>query len=127
MAMNLNQITLPALNIMESVAFYQRMGFLQIVDDVHYARFLCQIGNATFSVHKVESITPESHTVVYFESETLDEQVRALQEKGFVFFQEPRDEPWLWREARLLDPSHNIICLYFAGKNRLSPPWRINP
>jgi catechol 2,3-dioxygenase-like lactoylglutathione lyase family enzyme len=125
--MNLNQVTLPSLSIAESVAFYQQMGFLQIVEDTHYARFLCTLGNATFSLHKVEQLAPESNTIIYFETETLDEQVRALQAKGMVFFQEPRDESWLWREARLYDPSHNVICLYFAGENRINPPWRINP
>lgn len=48
--MNLNQITLPALDIDRSVDFYRRMGFHRIVGA-------------------------------------------------------PRDEPWLWREARLNDPS----------------------
>jgi hydroxymethylpyrimidine/phosphomethylpyrimidine kinase len=33
--------------------------------------------------------------------------------------------PWLWREARLRDPSGNEICLYHAGANRRFPPWRI--
>ena len=32
---------------------------------------------------------------------------------------------WLWREARLVDPSGNVICLYHAGENRLNPPWRV--
>lgn len=125
--MNLNQITLPALNITESIAFYTKMGFTQIVDDVHYARFLSQEGNATFSIHYAESITENSGVVVYFECLHLDETVRELQKRGFTFYQEPRSEDWLWREARLYDPSKNIICLYFAGENRINPPWRINP
>ena len=25
------------------------------------------------------------------------------------------------------DPSGNEVCLYHAGENRLSPPWRIPP
>ncbi len=63
--------------------------------------------------------------IVYFECTALDEQVAALQAKGIQFTQEPRDEPWLWREARLLDPAGNVICLYHAGENRLNPPWRV--
>jgi len=62
---------------------------------------------------------------VYFETLELDERVRALQREGLSFVQEPRDEPWLWREARLLDPAGNVVCLYRAGANRLDPPWRI--
>jgi hypothetical protein len=45
--------------------------------------------------------------------------------RGVRFTQLPRDETWLWREARLLDPSNNTICLYHAGANRLDPPWRV--
>jgi len=51
--------------------------------------------------------------------------VATLQHAGLSFMQEPRDEPWLWREARLLDPAGNVVCLYRAGANRLNPPWRI--
>ena len=39
--------------------------------------------------------------------------------------QEPTDQHWLWREAILHDPSGNKIKLYWAGENRLNPPWRV--
>ena len=32
---------------------------------------------------------------------------------------------WLWREARLRDPSGNVVCLYHAGDYRRHPPWRV--
>ena len=38
----------------------------------------------------------------------------------------PSDKRWLWREVRLKDPDNNQLILYFAGENRLNPPWRIN-
>ncbi|MEM7380928.1 MAG: VOC family protein, partial [Bacteroidota bacterium] len=38
----------------------------------------------------------------------------------------PRDQSWLWREARLKDPDGNTLILYHAGENRKNPPWRIN-
>ena len=125
--MNLNQVTLPATDIPRSVAFYSAMGFRQIVEDSHYARFLCPDGDSTFSVHKTDTSGANFGVVVYFETKNLDEKVQELKQLGFVFTQEPRDETWLWREARLLDPAGNIICLYFAGVNRINPPWRINP
>jgi predicted enzyme related to lactoylglutathione lyase len=65
--------------------------------------------------------------VIYFEVEALDETVRALKARGLRFVQDPRDEPWLWREARLADPAGNMICLYRAGENRANPPWRLGP
>ncbi len=123
--MDLNQVTLPAVDLPKSVAFYRKMGFELIVDSPHYARFKATAGEATFSVHEVENLPAPSPTIVYFECAALDEQVTALQAKGLEFAQPPRDERWLWREARLLDPAGNIICLYHAGENRLNPPWRV--
>lgn len=41
------------------------------------------------------------------------------------FDQEPVDQRWLWREARLKDVDGNQLILFYAGKNRLNPPWRI--
>jgi predicted enzyme related to lactoylglutathione lyase len=63
--------------------------------------------------------------IVYFEVEDLDGRCRELEAAGIAFDREPRDEPWLWREARLRDPSGNVICLYRAGEHRKNPPWRI--
>ena len=123
--MELNQVTLPALNIAASVAFYRAMGFELIVDAPHYARFKSTVGDATFSVHAVDALAESPKTVVYFECAALDRQVAVLKTKGLQFLQEPRDESWLWREARLVDPSGNVICLYHAGANRLNPPWRV--
>jgi predicted enzyme related to lactoylglutathione lyase len=124
-AMELNQVTLPAIDVGVSVAFYRRMGFELIVDTPHYARFKSTVGDATFSVHAVDAMAESSKTIVYFECSLLDERVAALKARGLQFAQEPRDEPWLWREARLVDPSGNVICLYHAGENRLNPPWRV--
>jgi catechol 2,3-dioxygenase-like lactoylglutathione lyase family enzyme len=125
--MELNQVTLPALDVAASVAFYQKMGFVLIVDSPHYARFEASPGGVTFSVHAVEALAEPPQTVVYFECESLDQEVADLQAKGVRFTQLPRDERWLWREARLIDPSGNVLCLYHAGENRLNPPWRVRP
>ena len=96
-----------------------------IVGEPHYARFKSIVGDATFSVHAADSVAAPSQTIIYFECMSLDATVAALKGKGLEFFQDPRDEPWLWREARLRDPSGNVICLYRAGSNRLDPPWRV--
>jgi catechol 2,3-dioxygenase-like lactoylglutathione lyase family enzyme len=125
--MNLNQVTVPATDIAASVAFYQQLGLELIVSSPHYARFACPEGGASFSVHLAETPLPATHTVIYFETIALNEKVQQLQAAGLRFTQEPKDETWLWREARLLDPAGNVICLYWAGENRLNPPWRIKP
>lgn len=123
--MNLNQVTLPSTNIRRSIEFYTGMGFVLIVDSAEYARFECAAGGATFSVHLTEATIDNSNVVIYFESDELDELVSGLVQKAYRFDQMPKDESWLWREARLKDPDKNIICLYHAGENRRFPPWRV--
>jgi len=122
--MNLNQVTIPATDMDESTAFYRKMGFTQIVDTPHYARFECPEGDSTFSLSLAESANREGFTI-YFENENLDELVEGLIAKGFVFDQLPKDERHLWREASLTDPSGNRIILFWAGENRKNPPWRV--
>ena len=58
-------------------------------------------------------------------AKTLDEHVNQLVSKGILFEEMPNDKRWLWREARLKDPDNNQLILYYAGENRLNPPWRI--
>jgi hypothetical protein len=108
----------------KTTEFYRRMGFLQIVDTPHYARFECTEGSSTFSVSLVEREL-ENSSVIYFEHENLDELVIALKTRGIEFDQDPKDMRHLWREAILHDPSGNKIKLYCAGENRLNPPWRV--
>ena len=124
--MNLNQVTLPSTDIRRSIDFYVALGFQLIVDSPLYARFVCPVGTATFSVHKVSSVANDSGTVIYFEHDELDQWVPALQQKGVIFTSEPADQSWLWRDARLNDPDGNRLCLYRAGKNRRFPPWRVS-
>lgn len=123
--MNLNQVTVPSSDIQRSISFYQTLGLKLIVESPHYARFLCPDGNTTFSVHLVEEL-PKGHGIsVYFECENLDEKTEQLIQKGLAFDQLPKDQTWLWREAYLKDPDGNQLILFFAGENRIDPPWRI--
>ena len=121
--MNLNQITVEVSDIPRASAFYQRLGLELIVSSDHYARFLCP-GGATFSIHLVEAVSPGG-TMVYFECDDLDARVAALTADGVVFDTDPANQRWLWREARLRDPDGHRLCLYFAGENRINPPWRV--
>lgn len=122
--MNLNQVTLPCADISRSIAFYTGMGFELVVESAHYARFACREGGASFSLHEAAEL-PAAGFIVYFECADLDRRVAALQSLGYLFEYGPRDQSWLWREARLQDPDGNRLCLYFAGENRLNPPWRV--
>ena len=125
--MNLNQITIPSINVEKSTDFYLALGLKIIVEAFpRYVRFECPTGTTTFSIHLVDSL-PEGYGItIYFEEDDLDYKVSELIEKGFVFDTLPEDKPWLWRGANLKDPDRNNIILYYAGKNRKNPPWRIN-
>ncbi len=124
--MRLNQVTLPATDVEKSIEFYRRLGLRLIVMELpRYARFETEDGESTLSIHQAGSVAPQSGVVVYFECPDLDVKVQQLQVQGLAFDQPPRDEPWLWREARLRDPSMNVVCLYWAGENRRFPPWRL--
>ena len=123
--MNLNQITVPSLDIPKSISFYQILGLKLIVKSDRYARFECPDGTSTFSVHLAEKLTMSAGISVYFECEDLDEKVNELLQKGIQFDELPKDQSWLWREAYLKDPDGNQLILFFAGENRLNPPWRI--
>jgi len=121
----LNQVTVTGTNYERSVEFYRRLGLKQIVDNPpDYARFETA-GGATFSVQ----IDPEEKivatTAVYLECDDLDERVEQLARGGIPFEHGPRNQPWMWREARLRDPDGNIIFLYKAGEARRFPPWRM--
>ena len=124
--MNLNQVTVPSLDLKRSVSFYQKLGLTLIVEaQPHYARFECPVGDATFSIHLVDTLPEGEGTYVYFECEDLDSKVEQLLHHKIGFIEKPNDKNWLWREARLNDPDGNTIILYYAGVNRKNPPWRI--
>ncbi len=124
--MNLNQITVPSLDLTKSIPFYEKLGLKLIVKSLpHYARFECPNGNSTFSIHQTEDLPKGDGIYVYFECKNLDEKVNKIKRQGIEFDQEPTDQSWLWREARLKDLDGNQLILFYAGENRLNPPWRI--
>jgi len=124
--MNLNQITVPSLDLEKSIPFYEKLGLKLIVRSLpHYARFECPDGDATFSIHQTEKLPSGNGIYVYFECKDLDNYISSLIDKGIVIEELPNDKSWLWREARLKDVDGNQLILFYAGENRLNPPWRI--
>lgn len=124
--MNLNQITIPSVDLEKSIAFYKKLGLRLIVEALpDYARFECPEGDSTFSIHLVNKLPEGDGIYMYFECDDIDEMAGKLMRKGIGFEELPNDKKWLWREARLKDPDQNQIILYYAGKNRKEPPWRI--
>ena len=123
--MRLNQVTVATHDVERAIAFYRALGLELIVHSPHYARFVCPDGRCTFSVHRTDAPIATT-TVVYFECDDLDAKVSELKRAGLTFDSDPADQPWLWREARLSDPDGNPLCLYYAGTNRIDPPWRVH-
>jgi hydroxymethylpyrimidine/phosphomethylpyrimidine kinase len=121
---SLNHVTLGCRAYAASVNFYQALGLSLIVDSPSngYARFEAPNG-VTLSIYQRDDIA--TSTMIYFESKRLDAWVTELVSQGYAFEQLPQDESWGWREARLLDPSGNIVCLYKAGENRRYPAWQL--
>ena len=127
--MQLNHVTVAVSDIERSVRFYRTLGLVPVVLARHYARFVCPEGRSTFSIHRSDepaaSLTA-STAVVYFECDELDATVKKLEAAGLVFYSQPAEQKWLWREARLHDPDGNPICLFHAGQNRIDPPWKVD-
>ena len=124
--MRLNQVTVPALDVERSIAFYQALGLRLIVKADHYARFELPDGEATFSVHLTDDASgAERGPSIYLECDDLDRRVAELKAKGIVFESDPVDQSWLWREAWLKDPAGARLCLFKAGEARRYPPWRL--
>jgi hydroxymethylpyrimidine/phosphomethylpyrimidine kinase len=122
----LNQVTVTGTNYRQSVEFYSRLGLHQIVDspDTGYARFETA-GGVTLSVQIDPDEKIIATTAIYLECDDLDERVEQLARSGIAFEHGPRNQPWMWREARLRDPDGNIVFFYKAGENRRFPPWRM--
>jgi hydroxymethylpyrimidine/phosphomethylpyrimidine kinase len=122
----LNQVTVTGTNYERSVDFYRRIGLRQIVDspDTGYSRFETA-GGVTLSVQIDPDERIVATTAIYLECDDLDERVEALARSGIAFEHGPRNQPWMWREARMRDPDGNIIFFYKAGENRRFPPWRM--
>ena len=125
LGLRLNQVTVTGKDYAKMVDFYRRLGLKQIVDspENQYARF--EAGGATFSVQCDPEAEIGETVAVYFECDDLDQRVERLARSGIPFEHGPRNQPWMWREARLRDPSGNTVFLYKAGEARRYPPWRM--
>ncbi len=83
--MKLNQVTLPAKDLAASIAFYEKLGFVLIVRNDHYARFENPSDLSTLSLELRPDGGDGAH--VYFECEDLDARVAELKARGIGFRQ----------------------------------------
>jgi catechol 2,3-dioxygenase-like lactoylglutathione lyase family enzyme len=122
----LNHVTLTVSDVEASAAFYARLGLMQIVASYpDYARFVAPQGDTTLSLHYTEGSLLVPGASIHFEVDDVDRAVVELKEADFCFVCDPVDQPYLWREAILLDPDGHRVFIYYAGENRLDPPWRL--
>ena len=120
----------PLLSVKDLQAWYGESHILHGVSfDVHQGEVVTLLGRngagKTTTLKSVMGIVAQRAGSVTFEGRELircasNEIARA----GIAFEHGPRNQPWMWREARLRDPDGNIIFLYKAGEARRFPPWR---
>ena len=126
-APRLNQVTVTVNDYAKSVAFYRALGLKQIVDSPENANARFETGGgATISIQADPEEIVSATTAIYLECDDIDAEVDRLARLGVPFEHGPRNQPWMWREARLRDPSGNTIFLYKAGEARRFPPWRMD-
>jgi catechol 2,3-dioxygenase-like lactoylglutathione lyase family enzyme len=124
--MRLSHVTLFVADIPRSRAFYDALGFELIVDAPHYCRFATR-GDATLSIERREPpIAPAAQIGIEFDSAaSLDAEIAKLKAEGVAVAEGPVDRTWLWRDARIIDPDGHELMYFFAGANKLDPPWRV--
>lgn len=125
--MRLSHLTLAVSDIPRSKAFYLSLGLTPIVDEDHYCRFLTE-GDATLSIELKPgaAIAPSGEVGLEFASpQALDARVAALKAAGVAIAEGPVDRSWLWRDARIHDPDGHVLMLFYAGANKLDPPWKV--
>jgi catechol 2,3-dioxygenase-like lactoylglutathione lyase family enzyme len=126
--MRLSHATLFVSDISRSRDFYLGLGMQLIVDAAHYCRFVASPGGAeTLSIEHCDGpIRPAAQIGLEFDSaDALDSKVAGLRAQGVAIAEGPLDRSWLWRDARLFDPDGHELMLFFAGDNKLNPPWRV--
>ncbi|MGJ8563611.1 MAG: VOC family protein [Alphaproteobacteria bacterium] len=127
--LRLNQVTLGAVDMPASVAFYKNLGLKLIVDSApRYVRFEFPSDGesepATLSLHGTETgwQAPTDGPLIYFE---VADVAAFLSDKSLTPLAAPKAQSYLWTEADIIDPSGNRIRIYEAGENRRFPPWRV--
>lgn len=122
---SLNHAMVYVRDVRASLEFYAGMLGLRVIEEMSgYARLQSARGRTTIGLHQAEPDRrlPGSEGIrIYFETADLDPLCAVLAERGVSFLQPPKDMPWGWRHAYLLDPDGHEISLYTAGEKRFWP------
>jgi predicted enzyme related to lactoylglutathione lyase len=99
---------LPAVNLDESVAYFQRLGFTVGYDDGNYAIVRREGAEVHFFTHR--ELNPlENDAGCYFRVTEIDALFMAVREAGAKIIGPLETKPWGQREFTLIDPSHNLL------------------
>jgi len=75
----------------------------------------------TLSLHRAGQGAGSSRASIHFEVDDIDQTVERFKREGFTFACDPVDQPYLWREAIMLDLDGHHVFVYHVGENRLDP------
>ncbi len=123
-----NHVMLYVRDVQASLQFYaDKLGFrvLESFDyngTIVYARLLPPKGQTTLALHLPEQgqeSLASSGVRLYFEVKELDAACRQLEKAGGKLLSPPKQMPWGWKHAYLLDPDGHEISLYWAGRLRM--------
>lgn len=105
------EYAIPAIDMAQSVKFYQTLGFIQTVATPDYAGFSCPSGETRFSLYHPAN-KKFSKVKIGFETDHLEELVANLMAVGMQFVQLPTASPVFWQKAALYDPAGNLVSFY---------------
>jgi catechol 2,3-dioxygenase-like lactoylglutathione lyase family enzyme len=127
-AFEFNHVMLYVRDVQASLHFYaDTLGFriLEKFDyngTIVYARLLPPKSNTSLALHLPEQGQTSlvcSGVRLYFEVKELDSACQMLERAGVKLLSPPKQMPWGWKHAYLLDPDGHEISLYWAGALRM--------
>jgi len=127
-AIAFNHVMLYVRDVQASLHFYaEKLGFriLEAFDyggTIVYARLLPPKGKTSLALHLPEqgqTSLASNGVRLYFEVKELVAACRKLEKAGVKFLSPPKQMPWGWKHAYLLDPDGHEISLYWAGVLRM--------
>jgi predicted enzyme related to lactoylglutathione lyase len=101
----IENITVRVADLKRAVSFYEKIGLKKKDEWSNYA---------TFSVGDVVlGFDPESKggVDIFVHVANVDDEYKALKEKGVKFLSEPKDQYWGGRTVKLVDPDGNEFIL----------------
>ena len=122
MLMRMNHLLAYVRDVSRSLEFYVgQLGFkpfeLGLPD---YATVVDPEGETTICIHRGSAERPttgKDRAWLYIELEDLDTICKKLARRRVEFEQMPRDMPWGWRHAYLLDPDGQLVSFYQRSKH----------